>query len=217
MTLLVCERLGVNPVPFLSRRGLRSNIGGAAALVGDPRTSSSPAGPACPSTISDSHGRLSSSHWRPSSPCCRCCSGSFSVEPDRIDEIMSLNEARGHPGCATAGECAVVLTRGVRRVHRPLGDPHGTRTGRTARRRDADPDHRGGPGALPSTAWNGRRCCSSPGSSSWSAPWSRPGDRPAGSVGRRATGGNPLLAAMAILVISAGLSGIIDNIPTSRP
>lgn len=36
VTFLVCERLGVNPVPFLIAEALASNIGGTATLVGDP-------------------------------------------------------------------------------------------------------------------------------------------------------------------------------------
>ena len=36
VTLLVCERLGVRPVPFLIAEALASNIGGTATLVGDP-------------------------------------------------------------------------------------------------------------------------------------------------------------------------------------
>ncbi|WP_199516631.1 SLC13 family permease [Nucisporomicrobium flavum] len=36
VTLLVCERLGVPPVPFLIAEVLSSNIGGAGTLVGDP-------------------------------------------------------------------------------------------------------------------------------------------------------------------------------------
>jgi Na+/H+ antiporter NhaD/arsenite permease-like protein len=36
VTLLVCERLGVAPVPFLIAEALASNIGGTATLVGDP-------------------------------------------------------------------------------------------------------------------------------------------------------------------------------------
>ena len=36
MTLLVCERLGLNPIPFLIAEALASNIGGTATLVGDP-------------------------------------------------------------------------------------------------------------------------------------------------------------------------------------
>jgi Na+/H+ antiporter NhaD/arsenite permease-like protein len=36
VTLLVCERLEINPVPFLIAEVFASNIGGAATLVGDP-------------------------------------------------------------------------------------------------------------------------------------------------------------------------------------
>ncbi len=36
VTLLVCDRLGLNPVPFLIAEALASNIGGTATLVGDP-------------------------------------------------------------------------------------------------------------------------------------------------------------------------------------
>lgn len=36
VTLLVCERLGVPPVPFLIAEAMASNIGGTATLVGDP-------------------------------------------------------------------------------------------------------------------------------------------------------------------------------------
>ena len=36
VTLLVCERLGVSPVPSLIAEILSSNIGGTATLIGDP-------------------------------------------------------------------------------------------------------------------------------------------------------------------------------------
>lgn len=36
VTVLVCERIGVRPVPFLIAEALASNIGGTATLVGDP-------------------------------------------------------------------------------------------------------------------------------------------------------------------------------------
>ncbi|MGH8894728.1 MAG: SLC13 family permease, partial [Actinomycetes bacterium] len=36
VTLLVCERLGLPPVPFLIAEALASNIGGTATLIGDP-------------------------------------------------------------------------------------------------------------------------------------------------------------------------------------
>jgi Na+/H+ antiporter NhaD/arsenite permease-like protein len=36
VTVLICERLGVRPVPFLIAEALASNIGGTATLIGDP-------------------------------------------------------------------------------------------------------------------------------------------------------------------------------------
>ncbi|MFI5593728.1 SLC13 family permease, partial [Amycolatopsis sp. NPDC051758] len=36
VTLLLCDRLGIKPVPFLIAEVLASNIGGAATLIGDP-------------------------------------------------------------------------------------------------------------------------------------------------------------------------------------
>jgi Na+/H+ antiporter NhaD/arsenite permease-like protein len=36
VTLLVCDRLGVDPVPFLLGEAMASNIGGTATLIGDP-------------------------------------------------------------------------------------------------------------------------------------------------------------------------------------
>lgn len=36
VTLLVCERLGVSPVPYLLAEAMASNIGGTATLIGDP-------------------------------------------------------------------------------------------------------------------------------------------------------------------------------------
>jgi Na+/H+ antiporter NhaD/arsenite permease-like protein len=36
VTLLVCDRLGVTPVPFLIAEAMASNIGGTATLIGDP-------------------------------------------------------------------------------------------------------------------------------------------------------------------------------------
>jgi Na+/H+ antiporter NhaD/arsenite permease-like protein len=36
VTLLVCERIGVRPVPYLIAEALASNIGGTATLIGDP-------------------------------------------------------------------------------------------------------------------------------------------------------------------------------------
>ncbi len=36
VTLLLCERLALNPIPFLLAEAMASNIGGTATLIGDP-------------------------------------------------------------------------------------------------------------------------------------------------------------------------------------
>ena len=62
VTLLVCERLGLPPVPYLIAEVFASNIGGTATLVGDP-----------PNIIIASRGDLSlmtsCSTWRPGRSC----------------------------------------------------------------------------------------------------------------------------------------------------
>ena len=59
VTLLVCDRLAINPVPLLMAEVFASNIGGAATLVGDPPTSSS-------AHVKASRSTRFCSTWRPS-------------------------------------------------------------------------------------------------------------------------------------------------------
>jgi Na+/H+ antiporter NhaD/arsenite permease-like protein len=94
VTLLVCDRLGVNPVPFLIAEVMASNIGGTATLIGDP-----------PNIIIASRGDLSFddflinmgpivvvllaalvllSRW--------LFRAAFRTEPERVQRVMSLNE-----------------------------------------------------------------------------------------------------------------------------
>ncbi|MFI5735816.1 SLC13 family permease [Kribbella sp. NPDC051587] len=94
VTLLVCDRLGIDPVPFLIAEVLASNIGGAATLIGDP-----------PNIIIASRSGLTFNdfllHMAPLVlielvvfvlvlP--RLFKGSFTVDPDRVDNVMRLNE-----------------------------------------------------------------------------------------------------------------------------
>ncbi|CAN5394413.1 ArsB/NhaD family transporter [soil metagenome] len=94
VTLLVCERLEINPAPFLIAEVLASNIGGAATLVGDP-----------PNIIIASRAGLSFNdfllHMAPIVVIILAVfivmlpilfRGSFHVEPDRIASVMSLHE-----------------------------------------------------------------------------------------------------------------------------
>ena len=52
VTLLVCDRLGIDPIPFLIAEVIASNIGGAATLIGDPPNIIIASRPACRSTTS---------------------------------------------------------------------------------------------------------------------------------------------------------------------
>lgn len=94
VTVLLCERLGVPPVPFLIAEAMASNIGGTATLVGDP-----------PNIIIASESGLSyvdfvvnlgplvlillvvfigMARWQ--------FRGALEYHPDRVREVMSLDE-----------------------------------------------------------------------------------------------------------------------------
>ena len=64
VTLLVCERLGAPPVPFLIAEAMASNIGGTATLIGDPPNIIIGRAPGSASTTS------SATSARSSSSCC---------------------------------------------------------------------------------------------------------------------------------------------------
>ncbi|MGI8691514.1 MAG: ArsB/NhaD family transporter [Geodermatophilaceae bacterium] len=94
VTLLVCLRLGVPPVPFLIAEVLASNIGGAATLIGDP-----------PNIIIASRGDLSFNDFLFNMApivvlllivylgLCRILfRRAFSYDEARVAQVMSLNE-----------------------------------------------------------------------------------------------------------------------------
>jgi Na+/H+ antiporter NhaD/arsenite permease-like protein len=94
VTLLVCDRLGIKPTPFLIAEVFASNIGGAATLVGDP-----------PNIIIASRAGLSFNdflvHMAPIAIIALIVlmlilpllfRGSFTVDPARVVDVMSLNE-----------------------------------------------------------------------------------------------------------------------------
>ena len=94
VTLLVCDRLAINPVPFLMAEVFASNIGGAATLVGDP-----------PNIIIASRAGLTFNdflvHMTPIvlivmvvfvAMLPRLFRGSFDVDAARVADVMSLNE-----------------------------------------------------------------------------------------------------------------------------
>ena len=94
VTFLVCERLGLRPVPYLIAEVLASNIGGAATLVGDP-----------PNIIIASRADLSFNdflvHMAPwvvvlMVVFCLMCRwlfrSAFTYDPRRVEAVMRLNE-----------------------------------------------------------------------------------------------------------------------------
>ncbi|GAB4584386.1 ArsB/NhaD family transporter [Nocardia sp. IFM 10818] len=94
VTLLVCERLDVPPTPYLIAEVLASNIGGAATIVGDP-----------PNIIIASRANISFNtflwHMTPivlialvvfTLALPRLFRGAFDVDPARVADIMQLNE-----------------------------------------------------------------------------------------------------------------------------
>ncbi|OBB90675.1 SLC13 family permease [Mycobacterium sp. 852002-40037_SCH5390672] len=94
VTLLVCDRLAINAAPFLMAEAFASNIGGTATLVGDP-----------PNIIIASKGGLSFNdfliHLAPIVAIVmvvlilllpRLFPGAFTVDPERVADVMSLEE-----------------------------------------------------------------------------------------------------------------------------
>jgi Na+/H+ antiporter NhaD/arsenite permease-like protein len=111
VTLLVCDRLSINPVPFLIAEVFASNIGGAATLVGDP-----------PNIIIASRAGLTFNdfllHMTPIVVIVIAVfiallpwlfRGSFGVDPDRVADIMSLEEREAIRDRALLVKCGVVL------------------------------------------------------------------------------------------------------------
>ncbi len=94
VTLLVCDRLGINPVPFLIAEVLASNVGGTATLIGDP-----------PNIIIASRSGLTFNDFLVNlGPLVVIelvvlafvlpwlFKGSFAVDPARVENVMRLNE-----------------------------------------------------------------------------------------------------------------------------
>jgi anion transporter len=94
VTLLVCDRIGVNPVPYLIAEVLASNIGGTATLIGDP-----------PNIIIASRANLSFNdfliHMAPMVVvllvlfvvvCRLLFRSAFETDPEKVADVMSLTE-----------------------------------------------------------------------------------------------------------------------------
>ncbi|RFD25514.1 hypothetical protein MUBE_07985 [Mycobacterium uberis] len=110
VTLLVCDRLTINAAPFLMAEVFASNIGGAATLVGDP-----------PNIIIASRAGLSFNdfliHLAPVVLIVMTAFvalvprlfGPFAIDPDRVADIMSLDEREAIRDRGLLIKCGVVL------------------------------------------------------------------------------------------------------------
>ncbi|TDW92238.1 SLC13 family permease [Kribbella sp. VKM Ac-2566] len=111
VTLLVCDRLGINPVPFLIAEVMASNIGGAATLIGDP-----------PNIIIASRSGLTFNdfllHMTPlvvvelivfTLVLPRLFKGSFDVDPARVENVLRLNEREAIQDPRLLIKCGSVL------------------------------------------------------------------------------------------------------------
>jgi Na+/H+ antiporter NhaD/arsenite permease-like protein len=111
VTLLVCDRLGLPPVPFLIAEALASNIGGTATLIGDP-----------PNIIIASRAGLSFNDFLANlAPIvlvlmvvfiglCRVLFRSaFHYDPERVEALMALDEREVIRDHGLLVRCGVVL------------------------------------------------------------------------------------------------------------
>jgi Na+/H+ antiporter NhaD/arsenite permease-like protein len=111
VTLLVCDRLDIDPVPFLIAEVLSSNIGGAATLIGDP-----------PNIIIASRAGLTFNdflvHMTPivviellvfTLVLPLLFRGSFTVDPERAAGVMDLDEREAIQDRTLLVKCGVVL------------------------------------------------------------------------------------------------------------
>jgi Na+/H+ antiporter NhaD/arsenite permease-like protein len=111
VTLLICDRLDINPAPFLIVEALAANIAGAATLVGDPT-----------SIIIGTGAHLSfitfTANMGPAVLLVlvalvlllpRMFPGFFIVDPDRVADVMSLNEKEAIRNRKLLIQCGIVL------------------------------------------------------------------------------------------------------------
>ncbi|SRX93928.1 putative arsenic-transport integral membrane protein ArsA [Mycobacterium tuberculosis H37Rv] [Mycobacterium shimoidei] len=111
VTLLVCDRLQISPVPFLMAEAFASNIGGTATLVGDPPNI----------VIADRAGLSFNAFLAHLTPIVlillvvlavllpRLFPGAFTVDAERVDDVMSLNEREAIRDHQLLIKCGVVL------------------------------------------------------------------------------------------------------------
>lgn len=215
VTLLVCERLEVNPVPFLIAEVFASNIGGTATLVGDP-----------PNIIIASRAGLSFNdfliHLAPIVAIILVTfiamipllfRGAFEVDPARISDVMSLveREAIRDPAllvkslAVLAAVFTAFIAHSVIHVEPSIVALLGAGTLVVISRLSAT-DY------LSGVEWETLLFFAGLFAMVGALVKTGVVDRIAHAA-TEATGGNALLTAMLILTISAPVSGIIDNVP----
>jgi Na+/H+ antiporter NhaD/arsenite permease-like protein len=215
VTLLVCERLGVSPVPFLIAEVLASNIGGAATLIGDP-----------PNIIIASRSGLTFNdflvHMTPIATLAIVVlvamlpllfRGSFQGDPDRAEDVMGLNEREAIKDHRLLIICGVVLTAvfigfvGHAALHIEPSVVALLGAGLLVLLSRSKPRD-----FMPSVEWETLLFFA--GLFVMIGALVKTGViAQMAEAAARATGGDPLRATMLILFVSALLSGVIDNIP----
>jgi Na+/H+ antiporter NhaD/arsenite permease-like protein len=215
VTLLVCERLGVSPVPFLIAEVMSSNIGGAATLIGDP-----------PNIIIASRSGLTFNdfllHMTPIAALAIAVlvamlpllfRGSFEGDPDKVADVMALNEREAIKDLRLLIICGVVLTAvfigfvGHAALHIEPSVVALLGAGLLVLLSRSKPGD-----FMPSVEWETLLFFAGLfvmiGALVKTGVISQMAEAAA-----RATGGDPLTATMLILFVSALLSGVVDNIP----
>ena len=215
VTLLVCDRLGINPVPYLLAEVFASNIGGTATLIGDP-----------PNIIIGSRAGLTFNdflvHLTPIVVIVLIVftlvlpwlfRGSFTVDPSRAAEVMELNEREAIQDTRLLLKCGAVLLAvlaafvGHSVLHLEPSVVALLGAGLLVLISGARPQH-----YLDGVEW--QTLLFFAGLFIMIGALLKTGViRALAQAATNATGGNALLAVMSILVVSALLSGIIDNIP----
>ena len=215
VTLLVCERLAINAVPFLIAEVFASNIGGAATLIGDP-----------PNIIIGSRAGLTFNdflvHMAPIVVIVMIVfvlvlpwlfRGSFTADPARAAEVMELNEREAIQDGRLLVQCGVVLVAvfvafvGHSVFHIEPSVVALLGAGVLVLISRSEPRH-----YLAAVEWETLLFFAGLFIMVGALVHTGVIGALAGAV-TDATGGNALLAVMLILVVSALLSGIIDNIP----
>jgi Na+/H+ antiporter NhaD/arsenite permease-like protein len=215
VTVLVCERLGVSPVPYLIAEVFSSNIGGAATLIGDP-----------PNIIIASRSGLTFNdfllHMTPIAALAIAVlvamlpllfRGSFEGDPDKVADVMALNEREAIRDPRLLIICGVVLAAvfigfvGHAALHIEPSVVALLGAGLLVLLSRSKPGD-----FMPSVEWETLLFFAGLfvmiGALVKTGVISQMAEAAA-----RATGGDPLTATMLILFFSALLSGVVDNIP----